>query len=178
VIFLLVHFVLALPTAQAEEDTTDTDSQVLLFNVAIPIDVVYSGIRIELQRLGETRAIVLEDKGSMPEDLPYDGVYVGRDVDAFSRYVQVTLIGDELDGTEAILYAGIIPTENRRLNTIAFHIHASTDRVFAYRVAAAHPGTAPQLAKGLPLLAAFGWTALLILYVGVLTLRRREPEPK
>jgi hypothetical protein len=145
---------------------------VLVFNASVPPEMVYTEIRVELQRLDETREITLLDDGTSPEDAPYDGVFSGRDVGEKTRYVQVTLISKDTKDQEETLYAGLVRTENRRLTTVSFQVGKHPWGRTAYLVASAYPGSSSRIAEGLPLIAAFGWTALLIVYVGMLVKRR------
>ncbi len=145
---------------------------VLVFNTAVPPEMVYTELRVELQRLNESSEVTLLDDGTSPEDAPWDGVFSGRDVGEKTRYVQVTLIAKGSEDPEETLYTGLVRTENSHLTTVSFQVGKHPWGRTAYLVAAAYPGSSSRVAEGLPLIAAFGWTALLIVYVGMLVKRR------
>ena len=145
----------------------------LVFNATVPPEIIYSTLKIELQRLGESREIELIDDGSSPGDVAYDGVYVGRDLGERARYAQVTLVATDTSDNTDTLYAGLIRTDNKHITTVAFQVGTSPEGNTAYLVANAYPGSPARLAAGLPLITAFGWTALLLIYVGILATRRR-----
>jgi len=163
------------PTVLQAEDTPSALEQphTLVFNATIPPEIIYTKVLVELQRLGESREIALRDDGSSPGDVAYDGVYAGRDLGEQSRYVQVKLIAtDPSDNTET-LYAGLVRTDNRHITAISFQVGTSPQGNTAYLVASSYPGSAAKLTAGLPLLTAFGWTALLLIYIGILATRKR-----
>ncbi len=147
----------------------------LVFEVAVPPHSVYTSFVIELDRLGDHRQLTLTDDGSHNLDRPYDGTYVASDEDAWSRYVEVTLVGIPLEGGEEVLFSGLVRTEDVRSSTIGWQVVqlAEEDPFTARRVAVARPGGAASMAEGLPMLVAFGWGLLLLVFVGTLSRGRK-----
>lgn len=156
--------------ARAEEGEAP---QVLGVQVAVSHGVAFSSVWAETSRLGETRVLPLADDGTVPEDLPWDGIYVGSEPGPYSRYVTLRLYGRLDDATEALLWEGTVRTEDAFRPTLGFRVAWQGDHLRAERVALALPTGPGAIAEGLPLLVAFGWGLFVLTFVGILV--RRPP---
>lgn len=150
---------------------TGPDAQTLLLDVALDYRVVYTRLRAEITRLGVTYGLDLVDDGSAAGDDAHDGVYTNRVRGAYARYVTVRLYATDSDGAEALLYAGVVTTPDRDQNTVAWRVSDFGGHVRTERVAMAWPGGPDALVDGAPVLVAFAWGGLVILFVGVLVRR-------
>ncbi len=146
----------------------------LVFEVAGPSRGVFSGFVIELDRLGVQRSLRLADDGVHPLDRPADGVFVASDDDAWSRYVGVHLVGIDLEGEEELLYAGTVRTDDTRTTTVGWEVFAMAEGPQARLVPVARPGGAAVMSEGLPLIVAFGWGLLVLVFVGLLSRKARR----
>ncbi|NOY28086.1 MAG: hypothetical protein GXP62_19650 [Oligoflexia bacterium] len=150
--------------------------QVIVFQAAVSSRTTYSGLHVEVVRLGEDTDVELTDDGSQPGDLAWDGVYTGQMVGDYSRYVNARLVGTKDDGTQDVLFAGMVRTDDRRLDTVGWQVMMTPRGWEALRVPVSYPGKALIVVSGLPLLVAYGWGALLLFYVFLLTkLRGTQP---
>ena len=106
----------------AETPTGATAGQVLRFAVAVPSGPPWSGLRVEVDRLGRSTVLGLVDDGSTPGDIPLDGVYVGSQSGLYARYVTLRLYGRSAAGTESLLWEGTVATPDQWQETIAFRL--------------------------------------------------------
>jgi len=141
-------------------------SQILDFRVAVTAEVVYAQLLLELDRLGEARVIPLADDGGHPDDVPWDGVFVGRDEGHWARYVEVRLVGVTPGGQEDLLFSGLVRTEEERRVMLGWRVKQMPAGNRALRTAAAYPDGAAGAVAGLPLVVAFGWGLFILCYVG------------
>ncbi len=153
---------------------TGADAQALSLEVALHYRVVFTRMRAEVTRLGETWALDLVDDGSVAGDDAHDGVYTNRMRGAYARYATIRLYATDADGVESLLYAGVVTTPDRDVNTVAWRVSDLSGHVRTERVAMAYPGGPDALVDGAPVLVAFAWGGLVILFVGVLV-RRADP---
>lgn len=150
--------------------------QVIVFQAAVSSRTTYSGLHVELVRLGDDTDVELTDDGSQPGDLAWDGVYTGQVVGDYSRYVNARLVGTKDDGTQDVLFAGMVRTDDQRLDIIGWQVMMTPRGWEALRVPVSYPGKALIVVSGLPILIAYGWGALLLLYVFLLAkLRSTQP---
>lgn len=152
------------------------EPQTLRFEVAVPPDEPFSTFTLELTRLGTTTSLALTDDVTLEDisAIPYDGVFVGSHTAAWSRYVVVQLSGVNLDGEAAMLYVGIVRTDNVRFSVLGWQVLRSGNGYIARRVAGAYPGNAPQIVGGMPLVVASGWGLFVLVYGMWLVAQRRE----
>ena len=148
-------------------------SQVLGFQVAVSIGVALSSVWVEAERLGEQSVITLADDGSVPEDLPWDGIYVGSQPGPYARYSGVRLFGRDAAGVDTLLWEGTVRTEDAWRPTLGFRVSWQGDHLRAERVALALPTGPGAIAEGLPVIVAFGWGLFVLVAVGLIV--RRAP---
>lgn len=137
-----------------------------------------SGMTVEVVRLGSTKRITLTDDGQSLNDVPYDGVWVGSDVGAYSRTITVRLYGQQPTGEQVLLYSGVERTDSNDSATIGWRVNNVHDQYTAFRAPTSYPGNVSEIHVGLPLITAFGWGLFVLCYVGLLVrVTRRESSP-
>ena len=137
-----------------------------------------SGLTVEVVRLGSTKRIALTDDGRTLKDVPYDGVWVGSDVGAYSRTITVRLYGQQPTGEQVLLYSGVERTDSDDVATIGWRVNSVHEQYTAFRAPTSYPGNVSEIHVGLPLITAFGWGLFVLCYVGLLIRStRREPSP-
>ncbi len=144
-------------------------SQRLLFQVQVPAGTATTALAVEVSRLGTTQTVRLTDDGSAPGDVPGDGVHTGWLDGSHATLSQVVL----RDG-EAVLYAGTDVTTRTGVDRVGFALRTVGDRVEAIRAPASLPGAPGRLGTGAGRVAAYGWGALALLYVGGMLLWSRR----
>ena len=149
--------------------------QRLMFRVTAPTSAGFDGFLLELTRLGEDVTIRLSDDGSNPEDIAFDGVFSGGHTGHYARTVTVRLLGSVPNGEPTLLYSGIERSDDVHEVIVGWRVIRRDQDFTAVRAPAAYPGNITEVHLGLPLLVAFGWGGIVLVYVGFLFQRRREP---
>ena len=149
--------------------------QRILFRLTSPSDAGYDKFLLDLTRLGQDRTIRLSDDGSNPEDIAYDGVFSGGHTGPYARTVTVRLFGQTSDEEPTLLYSGVERTDDEHEVILGWRVIRRDQDHMAVRAPAAYPGNITEVHLGLPLLVAFGWGGIVLVYVGFLFQRRREP---
>jgi hypothetical protein len=159
-----------------EDAAEEGPRQVILFELASPPHAVLRDVRVEMDRLGDQKTVVLRDDGFDPSDFGHDGVFVGRDEGPYARYVNVRVLATG-DRRDELLYSGVLRTSDTRLVRLAFETKRLESGLTAFRSTSAYPGESFSVEEGLPLIAAFGWGMFALFYVmGLAGLFRREKE--
>ncbi len=176
----MLSFLLFSREGRATTEPLDSQvPQVIEFQVAIPREKAFSSITIELERLGGIHLVELVDDGSVSGDMPWDGVYLGRHVGEYARYVNLRLRGKPAGGESLLLFAGVVATPDRHLNEIGFQlVERREGSLDAVRSSFAYPDNRMAAVKSLYLLAGFGWGLLLLCYVGWLVSLHRKGTDK
>ena len=143
--------------------------QRLLFQVEVPAGTETTALAVEVRRLGTTQTVALTDDGSSPGDVPGDGVHTGWLDGRHSSLSQVIL----RDG-EQVLYTGTDVTTRVGVDRVGFALRTVGERVEAIRAPASLPGAPGRLGTEAGRVAAFGWGALALLYVGGILLWSRR----
>jgi hypothetical protein len=149
--------------------------QRLLFRVTAPSAAGYDSFLLELTRLGRDHLVGLSDDGSNQADLAFDGVFSGAHTGVYARMVTVRLFGRPPDGPPSLLYSGVERTDDVHEVILGWRVIKRNQDFIAVRAPAAYPGNVAEVYLGLPLLVAFGWGGIVLVYVGFLFQRRREP---
>lgn len=171
---------LGMSAAQAQDVPAElpltSDGQRISFEVAVSPGITFSRVWVELDRLGDKDVVGLTDDGSVREDVPWDGVYVGSQSGGYARYVSVRLLGADEGGVETLLWEGTARTADAFHEVLAFRVASDGADVYAQRVAIALPTGPSATAEGVPILVAFGYGVMVLVYVGFLT-KARDPGP-
>jgi hypothetical protein len=139
-------------------------------------EIAFERAEVEIDLPSGPVVVPLVDDGSLPEDLAWDGVYVGIWSGPFQRWAQVRLLAGAQDAP-AVLAEGLERFYGVRGVQIAWRLIPADGRVVAVRTAASALGGSDDTQGRLELLASFGWAALLAVFLGTLALRAREPRP-
>ena len=151
--------------------------QTLLFQVAAPSNVVFQEIVVEIERVGQTRTIPLVDDGSVASDLPWDGVYVGRDVGPYTRWLPVRILARWEGRNTLPLYAGIEKSDDPHLVSLGWQVRGDGTSLEARRAAAGWPGNRMVATEGLFMLGSLAWTLVVMTWVGFLVVDRKRGTP-
>jgi len=166
----------ALLFAALAAQAADLDApQTLDLRIAVSSAITYSALSVELSRLGEQVTLELVDDGSLPDDVAWDGIYVGRLVGPWSRYAEARVIGRAPSGEEELLFSGLVRTEDRRRVMLGWWVKHLPQGNRAIRTAVAYPDGAAGAVNSAPMLVAFGWGVFLLCYVGWLTQQTSSP---
>lgn len=152
---------LALSVAWAAE-------QDLLLQVEVPAEVRVTALQAEVTRLGATELLPLRDDGAARGDVPGDGIHTVWVTGPYAATTQVVL----RDGEE-LLYAGHEVTDVAGVDRLGWTLRRVGDRTDAVRAPASLPGAAGRLGSEAGRVAAFGWGALVLIFVGLLAVWRR-----
>lgn len=149
--------------------------QRLLLQVEVPDAYRHVVVTAEMERMGQTHAVDLVDDGSVEADIPNDGIWVGWQSGPYQRHTPVRLYADSGDGPHEI-YATLEKTDISGVVRVGWELVPQGPDLTARRNAAVRPGAMPTSDRGLPLVVAFGWGALALLYVGgLVVLAKRDP---
>jgi len=170
---------LALITISLVESPSATaaDAQVIDLQVSLPSRIDYTALDLEVTRLGTKKTVRLRDDGSVPNDLPHDGIWNGRMSGTYSRLVSVRVFGHRASGSPDLLYSGVERTEDTRHVLLGWRVMRTGQNYSAVRTPLSYPGNVAEMFVALPLISGFGWGMFVLLYVGMLVrLSRREGE--
>lgn len=152
----------------------DGPTQTLLFQVAAPMHGQIVELRLEWTRLGEERSTRLTDDGLHPQDVPWDGVFVGSEVGPPVKDLAGRLVAIDAAGEEHLAWWGHLDVMDERGEAIAWHVgEAWPPR--ARPVASAWPGDSVLVPDAIGVYVGASWTALcFIVAAALLHIRRRE----
>ncbi len=148
---------LALAPARAAED-----EQELLLRLAVPAEAVLDGVTVELQRSGDTRSVSLVDDGTVAGDLPFDGIYTGRDRGPYTRLLPVRITVAATNAKPQLAYEGLVQTADSRQDAASWRLVKEFGLWKAMPTAAAYPGRTAASAGAMPTAMALAWGALVI----------------
>ena len=149
-----------------------TDKHTVILQVSIPNAISYTKVKAEIIRLGNQSSITLVDDGSIGNDRPGDGIYLGQQTGLFARYIHLRLLGEQEDVDDALLFSGVVRTDDHHLAKLDFQVVKSVDGAIAFRSAASDPGQAYGPVRGIPMIVAYGWGLFMLMYVGWLVFFR------
>ena len=139
-------------------------------------EVAFERVEVELDLPGGAQTIPLVDDGTLPEDMAWDGIYVGIWRGPFLRWAQVRLLAGAQDAP-AVLSEGLERFYDQRGVQVAWRLVPADRRVAAVRTAATPLAGTDDVQGRVELLASFGWAALLAVFLGTLAVRAREARP-
>ena len=147
------------------------DVQTLLVQVEVPGALAGTTVHAKLDRLGQAHTLPLTDDGSTPGDIAGDGVHVGQIQGEYARALGLTLITTQNSVAQAV-FAGVLRTDDAHLATLGFRLVATPEGTVTVRVPVPFPGGSEAVSGLLPLITAFGWGTLVMIYVTMLVFGR------
>ncbi len=175
--FLIPLLALLLISASGSSSAWAADNQIIDMQVSLPSRSAYVALELEVTRLGTKHSIRLRDDGSVPNDLPHDGIWNGRLSGTYSRLISVRVFGHRDSGSPELLYSGVERTEDTRHVLLGWRVMRTNQRYTAVRTPLSYPGNVAEMFVALPLISGFGWGMFILLYVGMLVrLSRRGGE--
>ena len=150
------------------------DDQIIDLQVSMPSRGSYVALDVEVTRLGAKHTVRLRDDGSVPNDLPWDGIWNARLSGEYSRLVSVRVFGQRAKGSPVLLYSGVERTEDARHVLLGWRVMTNAQGHSAVRTPLSYPGNVAEMFVALPLISGFGWGIFILLYVGMLVRLSRQ----
>ena len=150
--------------------------QEILFQLVTPSKIAVTSATIEVERLVERSSIEMTDDGSIPEDIGYDGVFVGRHTAPFSLFLGAELLVSVRGREPVSVYRGILRTSDEQSETIGWQLSETEGDYQALRTAVSFPGRGAVLVEGRARLTLFGWGVFVVCLVGVVLWSARKGE--
>lgn len=171
-LFLLQLSCQPVPCAHASRgDESTAARQTLIFQVMFTRPQHVTEAYLQVERLDQRLELELRDDGLLPEDVAWDGIWVGRAVGPYARYVNASL-NVTADGIgERSIDLGLVRTDDQHRNVVSWR--ADVAETMANRSLVALAGPQFELIALTPLIATFGWLVALICLVASIT-RTRE----
>lgn len=165
----LYHWTLAALALLCAVLPAQAHAQRLLFQLSLPSDQPGLQAEVQVQEGDVYKRIPLRDDGAQEGDVAGDGIAVGWHEGPYLRHRGIRLF---VEGEER--YYALEKTEIDDTLRIGWTLSGSGRGVLR-RSAAVRTGALPTSETGRPLIAAYGWGALALIYVlGVVFVARRR----
>ncbi|MFH1465447.1 MAG: hypothetical protein ABIO70_13755 [Pseudomonadota bacterium] len=162
-----------LPVAPARQGD---ESFQIAFEMLVGNDVALERVEVELDLPSGVVVVPLVDDGSLPEDMAWDGVFVGIWRGPWLRWAHVRLLGGTQDAPE-VLAEGLERFSDVRRAHVAWRLVPVQRRFHGFRTAATPLAGTDDVRGRVELLGSFGWAAVLAIFMVTLAVRAREGRP-
>jgi len=150
------------------------DARTIRVQAAVEHRRVPGRLVVSITESGETGHYALVDDGSVPGDIPMDGLWTAVCPIGQSRFVEVELTAMNEVGS-SVLYHRVVHVPAQDEVALDFFLESTDHGLAAHRVPwLPSVGSDEYLGGEITLTLAFGWGFLVLLYVGFLVLLGRK----